>query len=111
MRWIGVDRCHRASQLADENAWSPEETGIRLLRMIDLGCEPALWLGATTPKPGSGRDQTPKSTRRTSYDAAAARPAAGKVSTQPATMLPATPQRTALKRWVAPAPMIAEVIV
>ena len=35
----------------------------------------------------------------------------GKVSTQAVTIEPATPQRTAEKRLVAPAPMIAEVMV
>ena len=35
----------------------------------------------------------------------------GKVSTQAATMLRATPQRTAERRLVAPTPMTAEVIV
>ena len=37
--------------------------------------------------------------------------AAGKVSTQATRMLPATPHRTADRRFVAPTPMIAEVIV
>src|SRR5581483_4662666 len=39
------------------------------------------------------------------YSAAATRPAAGIVSSQANTMLPATPQRTADRRRVAPAPM------
>ena len=42
--------------------------------------------------------------------AAAARPAAGKVSTQAVTIERAMPQRTAEKRRVAPEPMIAEVM-
>ena len=42
---------------------------------------------------------------------AATMPAPGNVSTQAPTMLPATPQRTADSRLVAPTPMIAEVIV
>ena len=42
---------------------------------------------------------------------AAARPAIGNVSTQAATIVRATPQRTAEKRLVAPAPITAEVIV
>src|SRR6476661_3943280 len=42
---------------------------------------------------------------------AATIPAPGKVRTHAATMLPATPQRTADRRLVAPTPMIEEVIV
>lgn len=37
--------------------------------------------------------------------------AAGRVETQAVTMFPAIPQRTAERRFVAPTPMIAQVIV
>src|SRR4051812_50173286 len=43
------------------------------------------------------------------YATAATRPAAGSVTTQATTMLPATPQRTADSRRVAPTPMIEAV--
>ena len=45
------------------------------------------------------------------YTIAATAAAAGSVKNQPTTMLPATPQRTAEKRFVAPTPRIADVIV
>lgn len=35
--WTGVDQCRRAIQLADENVWSPMETEMRLMWVIDLG--------------------------------------------------------------------------
>ncbi|HVX55110.1 hypothetical protein [Nocardioides sp.] len=35
--WTGIDQCRRAIQLADENVWSPMETEMRLLWLIDLG--------------------------------------------------------------------------
>src|SRR3954447_10156002 len=44
------------------------------------------------------------------YATAATRPAAGSVTTQATTMLPATPQRTADSRRVAPTPMIEAVV-
>ena len=47
----------------------------------------------------------------TQKQTAAASPAPGKVSTQAPTMLPATPQRTAERRFVEPTPMIADVMV
>src|SRR4051794_14554131 len=47
---------------------------------------------------------------RRAKQAAAARPAAGNVSTHAVTMLRAMPQRTADTRRVAPEPMIADVI-
>ena len=42
---------------------------------------------------------------------AAMRAAVGMVNTQPQTMLPAMPQRTARRRWTTPAPTIAPEIV
>jgi hypothetical protein len=35
--WTGVEQCRRAIRLADENVWSPMETQMRLLWVIDLG--------------------------------------------------------------------------
>src|SRR5436190_596850 len=59
-------------------------------------------------KPHQGRRKTCRQMR---YMNAAADPAMGKVRIQAVTMERATPQRTAEKRLVAPAPMIAEVMV
>src|SRR5689334_15462538 len=61
--------------------------------------------------PGSRVYGSWKTKWQTQYTRAAAVPAAGKVSTQAVRMVRATPQRTAENRLVAPAPMIAEVMV
>ena len=65
--------------------------------------------GRRHDQPAGGQRQ--KSGRTRKYTRQAIAPAPGKVSTQAITMLPATPQRTAESRFVAPTPMIAEVIV
>src|SRR3982750_1638922 len=56
-----------------------------------------------------GKGQRKRDTRPDG--AAATRPAPGNVKIQAPTMLPATPQRTADSRLVAPTPMIDDVIV
>lgn len=40
--WIGVGRCRVALVLGNENSWSPMETVLRLIWVIDLGFRPPL---------------------------------------------------------------------
>jgi hypothetical protein len=40
--WTGVPQCREAILLADENTWSPMETDLRLLWVLDLGLPPPL---------------------------------------------------------------------
>lgn len=35
--WTGIPRCRRAIELADENSWSPRETLMRLVWVLDAG--------------------------------------------------------------------------
>jgi hypothetical protein len=40
--WIGIPQCREALALADENSWSPQETGMRLVWVVDAQLPPPL---------------------------------------------------------------------
>src|SRR5262245_58732925 len=110
-----LGRAGDAPERRNASAWSASQRGAstRFSTANTIGAPELIeglewWLEIDPPL--QALDQRVKMLR-TSQTMPASRPAPGNVRTQAVRMLPATPHRTAESFFVAPTPMIAEVIV
>src|SRR5580765_8120981 len=110
--WLPVPAREEAEEREHEDHDEDDPENAHALSCLPCCCRPDgkdLRYRETANGPFSVRNTqvTQKIAWTGQYRAAATRAAAGIVSTQATTMFPATPQRTAERRRVAPAPMTA----